>query len=267
MSLAVADHVSMFLPAWELANPGSLSCRLEPNEIHLWVVDLKAQEQGLMPYLTSTDRLWAERISHAGKRRWYLGGRAGMRLLLSAYVGIPGNEIRFEYGSRGKPALQDASPGGRIRFNYSLSQGKALYALSTYHEVGVDIEVLPRPIRAERVAARKLTRTECATWKTIPPFARHDAMLCCWTRKEAYGKVLGVGIRYHLDQVALFKTLESCWFGTSLAGLFPNTDTDHLADSLAGVQLQMPFSAVAALMYSDVGQPRPAIRARQLVLH
>jgi hypothetical protein len=53
------------------------------------------------------------------------------------------------------------------------------------------------------------TRTPGACASTIPIRAvapctvSPDAFLACWTRKEGYGKAVGVGIRYPLDSVEL----------------------------------------------------------------
>ncbi len=261
---ALADHVGMFVPVWESANPLASRLDLKNDEIHLWAVDLDECGLALMPYLTPSDRLHGERITNAGKRRQYLGGRAGVRLLLSAYTGMPPQAIRFSQGPRGKPGLCSSASEERIRFNYSLSRGKVLYAFSTNQELGVDLETLPRSIRANRLASKKLTDQEREVWKSLPAAIRRDAMLCCWTRKEAYGKALGVGIRYHMSQAPLFENPESNQFQTLRVGLFPGTDVSEMPRSLAGVQIGMPFSAVAALVYPDRGKNRPCIRAKQM---
>ena len=259
---ALSDHVGMLSMDWGPGDPRSRAAPSLQGDIHLWTVDLASSGDTLSACLTAADISRGERIADAGKRRLYLGGRAGARFLLSAYAGIPADRIRFGYGARGKPELTDGV--GRLRFNYSLSGNRVLYALAEDRELGVDIEVLPRRTRADCLAARKLTAAERTAWHAIPKGMRNDAMLCCWTRKEAYGKALGVGIRYNLGQVALFDRPGSCWFDTPRAGLFPGTDTRGMSTTLAGVQVKMPFPAVAALVYPDDGRDRPAIRAWQL---
>ena len=264
---ALSDHVGMLSLDWEPADPRPRAAASPSGDIHLWTADLATLGDTLSAYLTASDISRGARIVNAGKRRLYLGGRAGMRLLLSTYTGVPADAIRLGYGARGKPELVDGVPDGRLRFNYSLSRDKVLYALAEDRELGVDIETLPRRTSADSLAARKLTALERAAWIALPEKMRNDAMLCCWTRKEAYGKALGVGIRYNLGQVALFDAPGSCWFGTPRAGLFPDTDTCGMSASLAGVQVGMPFPAVAALMYPGDRRDRPVIRARQLVIH
>ena len=77
-------------------------------------------------------------------------------------------------------------------------------------------------------------------------------MLACWTRKEAYGKLLGVGIRYNMHQVTLFTDLQCDSWCTGVSGLF---DDEEPADAgeVCGVQLQLPVPGAAALMYCRPG--------------
>ncbi len=265
---ALTDHVGMLPLTWKADNPTESPQALIPGNIHLWTMDLSVCGDWLMQYLTPTDRARGSRIADEEKRILYLGGRAGMRLLLAAYTGIPAGEILFGYGSRGKPRLANDASSVRPRFNYTLSRDKVLYALALERELGVDMEALPRRAAADLLAARKLTDPERTAWGEIPRSLQNDAMLCCWTRKEAYGKALGVGIRYNLGQVTLFGHPSRYRFRTSLEGLFTDTDSAGMPDTLEGVQLGLPFPAVAALMFPADGASTalPSISANRLVV-
>ena len=130
------------------------------------------------------------------------------------------------------------------------------------------MEALPRRTNAELLARRSLTQSERTAWMGLPHSVRNDAMLCCWTRKEAYGKALGVGIRYYLNEVDLFSCPSSFRFSTSRTGLFKETNKAVMPGLLNGLQIEMPFPAVAALMYS-VGNGQtgnPQVQGKQLVL-
>ena len=264
----LADHVGMMPLAWNAHNPAQTPPILESGAIHLWTVDLTRYGRELARHLIQSDRDRGSRLLDDNKRQLYLGGRAGMRLLLSVYTGIAFDAIRFGYGPRGKPVLANDESPIRPLFNYTLSRDKVLYALSLDHELGVDMEVLPRPTAAEQLAARKLTDSEQRAWRGIPASLQNNAMLCCWTRKEAYGKALGVGIRYNLGQVSLFNDPAGSCFRTPVHGLFEDTASDGLPAQLEGRQLELPFAAVAALMYpvdNDDLIP-PTISAHRLIV-
>ena len=250
----------------------SIPDQLASTQIHLWVLDLsEVQESCLHRVLTDWEFQRAQRVRSQPKRLLYLGGRLGLRVLLSRYSGIENDNLRFGYGNKGKPILLGQKPSDEITFNYTLSGDKVLYGFSRRRQIGVDMEVLPRKINDTLMARRHLTEVERQTWSKLAQEQQHDAMICCWTRKEAYGKTLGVGIRYHLRQVALFTNVERCKWNTVCTGLFADAATDTSAAQLQGlqlqgVQLQMPFAAAAAVMYGVEKNDYPSLRAAQLII-
>ncbi len=138
-----------------------------------------------------------------------MAGRGIARELLGLYCGEHPAAIRFRFGRYGKPYLSDAVNGGGLYFNYTDSEGRALYAFADGCELGIDLEHLARAIRYRRIAARKFTESESAALLELPDSAGRRAFLGCWTRKEAYGKARGVGICYPLDSVDLCSDLVS----------------------------------------------------------
>ena len=267
-SQRLESAVEMVALDWEIASPDNGVPPLASDSIHLWTLDLAREGPGMARYLAESDRRRAERIVQPDKRRLYLGGRAGMRCLLSAYTGISPPDLVFTYGPRGKPELDRCAAANGPRFNYSLSRDKVLYALARDRELGVDMEALPRRTSAALLARRTLTASENSAWRSLPESLRNDAMLCAWTRKEAFGKALGVGIRYHLGAVTLFSDTGRSRFNAPRSGLFGETDPTGMPEVLEGLQLRMPFPAVATLMYSvdsDAG-PAPRLQGRRLEL-
>lgn len=258
--------VGAIAPRWRpRARPG----RLAPGHIHLWVMDIdlsamqppdpgaarKAPRAPVTALLSEAEWARAGRLRERGRRAMYLGGRIGMRLLLSAYTGIANEDLRFGYGPRNKPALLNRLPDGELCFNYSLSGGKALYALAWNRQLGIDLETWPRKINAAALAKRKLAAVEQQAWRAVPRPWREHAMLACWTRKEAYGKALGVGIRYTLNQAPVFVEVERPVWRCGVSGLFGGQAD---ARTLHGVQLLPPFPGIAALVHDGDALQRPA---------
>ncbi len=263
---------------------------LQKNQIHLWMVSLNGfatryacsskngcsttaamSDLSVPPdaeILTQAENKRASRIVNNARRKDYLGGRVGLRTLLSAYTGISNAELEFGYGSRGKPRLLNTVSKRKLAFNYSLSRGYALYAFGWDMELGVDLEIFPRTISTDRLAKRILTEREQGAWHSVDQAQRHHAMLACWTRKEAYGKVLGVGIRYNMNQVNLFTDLQQARWCSTVSGLFDNEAAcselfpqllppqslrplKQPIQQLQGVQLALPVCGVASLMYAE----------------
>jgi len=262
-SVFAAAGVGVFDPGWRWRAP---PVQLPAGAVHLWAMDIGdlgdisdgAVGGGDSPaanLLDAAELARARRIAGPAQRALYLGGRAGMRLLLCAYSGLDNAELRFCNGPRGKPKLLNRLPGGgELCFNYSLSGGRALYAVARNRQVGIDLETWPRAINTEGLARRILSAAERRAWRALSatapatPDGRAAAMLACWTRKEAYGKALGVGIRYRMKRAEVFAGAGANW-RCAVDGLFAGAVAETDARRLHGVQLATPFAGIAALMY------------------
>lgn len=242
----------LFHPRWTDTEAVS---DLPARGVHLWTMNvLRLQSKSHLALLSAAEWARANRYANPQQRARYLGGRVGLRLLLGAYGGVHNAELNFGVRGRGKPVLRNRFARGRLGFNYSLSGAYGLYAIAWNRRVGVDLEMWPRRINAAALARCKLTAGERRAFWSLPAARRDMAMLRCWTRKEAHGKALGVGIRYALNRTELFARPESpYWRSTAGAGAAPQI--------LHGIQLQMPFTAVGALVYDGANlaaQANPA---------
>ena len=171
----------------------------------------------------------------AARQRAHQSVDAALRALLCGY-GV--RDPAFCINAHGRPAL-DPPPRPPLDFNYSHAGGWALFAFARQRVLGVDLEIPPRRfINPDRLAAARLTPAEQRAWRAFPDHARDTALLACWTRKEAHGKALGVGVRYPMRTTCLFAD-PGRW--------------DWQADGVFGLQLALPDGALAALAYT--GEP------------
>jgi 4'-phosphopantetheinyl transferase len=151
-------------------------------------------------WLSEDEHRRAARFRFARDRRRFIVGRARLRELLGARLGMPPESIALAYGRHGKPAL-----GGRLarsgwRFNVSHSGEVALYAFSRGDaEIGVDLEAV-RPLpEADRIAAGFFSPRESEAYARLAPHEKCAGFFRCWTRKEAFVKALGGGLSIPLD--------------------------------------------------------------------
>lgn len=155
------------------------------GEVHVWSVGLDGSgESGTE--LDDAERARAARFRVESARLRYVAGHTALRRILARYTGVPAGALRFAQGEHGKPCL----PGSPLRFNMSDSGERALYAVTLGTEVGVDVERI-RPMEgAAAIAARFLPEAEAGAVRLDPlSFFR------VWTRREAYLKCIGVGLR------------------------------------------------------------------------
>ena len=110
---------------------------------------------------------------------------------MARYTGLAPEQLRFELGPHGKPALSPECGGDTIHFNLTHSHAILLCAVSLRRAVGVDVEHV-RPLPAlEQMAARVLSPGEAAAWQALPEDEKLPAFLATWTRKEALVKGMG----------------------------------------------------------------------------
>ena len=130
-------------------------------------------------------------------RQRFVAARGALRETLAKYAGCEPGRLEFQYGAAGKPALAS----GDLHFNLSHSRGLALYAVARGREVGVDIEKVRREAALQLIAARFFPPEEAEALRALPPAERVEAFFRLWTRKEAYIKARGEGLRILAESI------------------------------------------------------------------
>ena len=180
---------------WESAPDG---LALPPTEAHVWRAGLVRDAEcvaRLAGSLSAEERERSERFRRTADRERFIVGRGVLRSLLGAYLDQAPERVEFSYGRHGKPALAAGAPA----FNLSHSRDLALFALVRGSQVGIDLEYLREGVACQRIAERFFSRAEVADLASVPAPLLTRAFFNCWTRKEAYLKARGEGIRADLD--------------------------------------------------------------------
>lgn len=165
------------------------------SEVHVWSASLLVASErvdALLGELAADEKARAERMHTFDLSRRFIVARATLRRLLARYLPATATVV-FRYGARGKPHL--AFDAG-ISFNVSHAEDRALYAIASEREVGIDIEATGRDVEIDGIARRVFSAAECDALRALPPLARREAFFRIWTRKEAYIKAHGEGFGY-----------------------------------------------------------------------
>jgi 4'-phosphopantetheinyl transferase len=123
-----------------------------------------------------------------------------LRKILSAYLALAPDELRFVYNEYGKPFISDDQNRGALSFNLSHSNGMALYAVTRGRVVGIDIEYIREDFATLEIAEHFFSKDEVAALKSLPTDQRTIGFFNCWSRKEAFIKAKGMGVSYPLDR-------------------------------------------------------------------
>jgi 4'-phosphopantetheinyl transferase len=161
-----------------------------PAEVTIWPLDLEIDDIKATRWfdgLTEDERARASRIVRREHQRRFVACRYQLRQILGQLRGISASELRFRYGTHGKPEI----PGDpRLHFSVAHSDRVGVVATCTAVPVGIDIEV---SAAHEDTACRVLTEKELAIFQHYPG-DKAELFLRYWTGKEAFLKLWGVGL-------------------------------------------------------------------------
>jgi 4'-phosphopantetheinyl transferase len=187
---------------WERAAVSAVSpfrsdVTLNSNEVHVIRFRLDTPWRGAMRLLSRSERDRASRLAFEADRRRFVVSHAFARFVLAHYFRQSPANLEFCTGPRGKPRVTDI--GCDVRFNLTHSGDRALIAVATGREVGIDIE-RHRWVDVMPLARSCFSATECADLAAISDAREQLAgFYRCWTRKEALVKATGEGLGYPLD--------------------------------------------------------------------
>jgi 4'-phosphopantetheinyl transferase len=174
---------------------------LDAAVIHLHLLNL---EHGDLPaaksVLSATELQRAARFQLDVHRNRYIRGRAALRRVLGAILECEAADVRLRKLPSGKPVLDSDST---VAFNLAHCEQRGVIAVGARRAIGVDIEIL-RPLRdRDRLAAKHLSPAERQALHSSEESQRDLLFLSCWTRKEAYLKMQGLGIERDLSNISV----------------------------------------------------------------
>lgn len=178
-----------YMPLPELALP-------EPDEAHVWYLDLGKLALTLSQAF-SHDKIAAPVKLNPGQLRF--ARRFYLRLLLGAYLGLPGKDVILQRSVRGKPALDRSVHSSPLQFSMAKSDDRLLVGITREVPIGVDLEPVTRSTRKGlRLAERYFSAAEAKALQQLPEPQQNTAFLRAWACKEAVVKAYGEGIANQL---------------------------------------------------------------------
>lgn len=173
---------------------------LGSDTIHIWgvhVPDVLDRLDALASALCEKELEKAARFHRDTDRQSSVSARGALRILLSAYTGIPAAGIDFQYSETGKPHVVDSD----MDFNVSHSGDWIVLAFGRNRQIGVDVERVKWDMDVLAIASRYFTPGETALIKNAED--RHTMFFQLWARKEAYVKACGSALFRELGTFAV----------------------------------------------------------------
>lgn len=198
---------------------------------------LAAIPAGCREYTSVSEHERAARFLHTADAVRHLYGRALLRRAAIAY-GIMSGTQEFDVNPWGKPILPDATLHGNI----SHSGMQVWVALARDCEIGIDIESAPAPADFVEIAS-SFHPQEQQSIRTAPDAPQ--AMMRCWSRKEAVAKAIGRGLSLPLDTYVVDSSVATTgWLRHAPAGT-------QLSDWHCADLPQIPEHVGAVAAYGD----------------
>lgn len=171
---------------------------LEDN-IDLWLIDLnqKNYSQALtVKYLLSyLENRKQNSLIFKKDQITYLISHVALRFILSKYINIYPQLIKYKFNSYGKPYIVDYP---WLHFNLSHSAELACVAISST-EIGVDVEYIAKNLDYLKIANYYFTKLELNLINNQRDNTnRSKIFFKIWTMKEALLKAIGTGLTIKL---------------------------------------------------------------------
>jgi 4'-phosphopantetheinyl transferase len=172
-----------FLPLEDMQIP-------PPGEVHLWFLDLTRLATPLGAVEPGTKLRPRQSRS---TRRFYL------RLLLGAYLGLPGKNVKISRINKGKPVLDASRHPQTLHFSSAASANCCLIGITSEGPLGIDLELAERTTLKPRALARRyFSPAEQRALDSVAEADIHRAFIHAWACKEAIVKAAGLGIANQL---------------------------------------------------------------------
>ena len=184
------------------ASPLKDRVNLEPNEVHVWTVELDTPAgtaSGGGELLSPDERQRVAASASGVQARRFAAGRGALRRILAGYLGADPRRLEFAYGPFGKPGLASRD-GCHLEFSVAHTGGVGQVAVRRDRPIGIDLEAV-RPVDAVVIARRFLSDAD-ADWVARLPAARQvEGFLRLWAIKESYVKFTGRGLTVPLRDI------------------------------------------------------------------
>lgn len=175
------------------------------GEVHLWYLDLA----GLAGYLRDALGGHGGKTTPATTAQLRFARRFYLRLLLGAYLDLPGKSVRINRKQRGKPVLDASVHDSEIHFSMAKSEDRLLIGFSSSSHIGVDLEPEGRRARDPMGLARRyFSPAEAAALAAMPVEDIDAAFLRVWACKEAVVKASGLGIANQFSRFTVTTALD-----------------------------------------------------------
>ena len=193
--------------------------------------------------LSPNEKTRYDKLSFGQDKKRHLITKAGCRLILQKYLGIPPASIDYEVTKYGRPFIsQDQNPI-KIDFNISHSGNLIVVGVLKNVAIGVDTEHVDRDIPIDVSNLAFSPKEQNSIMKD------NQKAMKFWTLKESYIKALGNGMSYPLKKITCNIDL-----GKISVSDLGNEDTSRQGDFII-IEYKKMLVSISALFFPGNSTP------------
>jgi phosphopantetheinyl transferase len=125
----------------------------------------------------------------------FVARRAMVRVVASRYLRLPIDSFAWETSPLGKPFLRRETGGGGLEFSWSQAGASVVIAVAQGTPVGVDACQESEGASLDGLVDVFCSEDEVCVMASMSGLPRRQALVQCWTAKEACLKAVGTGLR------------------------------------------------------------------------
>jgi 4'-phosphopantetheinyl transferase len=172
----------------------------EEGSVDVWLCSCGAPADVLRVHLETFDM--AEKTRAASFRvesAWsaFVARRAMVRMVSARYLGLPRDSIAWETSPLGKPFLRSEAGEGGLEISWSQGGSAVVLAVARGIAVGVDACQETEGASLDGLVDVFCSEDEVSALASMSGLPRRQALVQCWTAKEACLKAAGTGL--HCD--------------------------------------------------------------------
>ncbi len=178
---------------------------INDNEVHIWSYLLDAAISDVDFFyglLSEEEKRGIEKIKLPGVKNRRIISKAVVKDIISKYLGININQIKFLYNRFGKPVLPEDINLPGLSFNISHSGGFGIIALINKNQIGVDIEEIIELEDINDIIHTCFSKNEQSLFNNLELSEKTSLFYKIWTGKEAFIKAIGHGFSFPLQNIS-----------------------------------------------------------------
>lgn len=174
-----------------------LSYKITTNgDYHAWIIDIRDFNNymhDIKECLSDVEILKSEEIKMENTRILFCLRKGIIRIILSSFLNVNPNEIKYNYSVYGKPFI---SHDDYKDFNFNISHSKEylFVGISNKGEIGVDVEKINVRLSYPLLAESVFSPDELLLYDSYNESDKLWSFYKAWVQKEAISKALGIGI-------------------------------------------------------------------------